>query len=152
MHTIKEARDFLAGGMKKGERCPCCGQFVKMYELKLVTNMARALIVIYEHSRQTHPVNGWIHIPSVLPELQRSRAYPKLAHWKLLEQKQGQGTASKTSGEWRITLNGKLFVEGGLSVPESAFVYDGNCYGNGGRMVTLADSIRVKFSYQEIMK
>ena len=152
METIKEARDYLAGRMAKGATCPCCSQFVKLYTRKLNRPMVKALAAIYQYKVRHEPVGGWVHIPTQLPELQRSRDYPKLAYWKLLEDKPSDDFKKKnSSGCWRVTKRGVDFLTGRITIPLIAYLYNKQCYGYSSAVAAITKDFK-DFDFSETMR
>ena len=45
--TLGGARDWLRDRVEKGAKCPCCGQFAKVYRRTITSGMARALFMIW---------------------------------------------------------------------------------------------------------
>jgi hypothetical protein len=136
METIKEAVEYLAEHMKEGVQCPCCKQKVQLYEVKLSRTMVKGLATIL-HYREAHaPLDGWVHIPTELPELQRIRKYPKLAHWELLEE------SPEKAGSWRVTKTGWNFMLGRIEIPQIALVYNAKVRGFNGPMIRIGEHFK----------
>jgi hypothetical protein len=152
MTTLEDARNFLRDNIKAGIKCPCCKQYVKLYEIRMSKPMALALLAVYEYAKKRRPLDRWIHIPREMPELQRSRMYPKLAYWGLLELRRNDDPSKKASGYWRITERGCAFVEGALHVHGVANIYKGENLGLTGEQVSIADALGRPFDYREWME
>lgn len=151
--TLKEAKDWLRARLGKGERCPCCNQLAKMYERKLYSSMAAAIIYFYksfDHSKFHHK-----------SELLKNKAlattlgggdFAKLALWGLIEEKPKDTSEDKrTSGYWKITHKGIDFVLGKVSLPSHVRIYDGKVFGFKGDKVLVTDCLGKRFSYTELM-
>lgn len=93
------------------------------------------------HSSDLHPISG---------------NYTKPKYWDLIEEmprdmdpRVVEGV-TKTSGNWRLTLRGKLFVEGKITIQEKAILFNKKCYGYTGKMATISDCLKKPFNYQEL--
>ncbi len=139
--------------------CPCCQQLVKVYERKITSGMARAIILIYRHSKNdpSWPLQSpWLHVDRLLVTERAPTGvrgdYHKLRFWGLLEQKaERRDDDSPRNGFWRITTLGAGFVRDGVAVPGRAIIYNGECLGLEGASVTIKDAIGTKFNYAELM-
>ncbi len=149
---------FAAAFTPEPRACPCCQQLVKVYERKINSGMARALILIYR-SNTTANLGfdmNWIHVDRLLVEKKAPTGargdYHKLRFWGLLEQKvERREDDSLRNGFWRITPLGAKFVRGEATVPARAIIYNGECLGMEGANIGIKDAIANKFSYAELM-
>jgi hypothetical protein len=162
--TLGDARKFLRAGWVRGVECPCCKQFVKVYKRKLDSVMASSLVLVY-HYFQKNKGATWVHLPRFLMEAKAAdRECAKLRYWGLLEEmprEVGAETPGRTSGLWRITDKGKLFVEGDLAVPKYVWVFDGEPYKSEmfrepgddtpEEVVTIREALGDRFDYTELM-
>ena len=120
MQTIREAIDFLTKHIFEGVRCPCCKQTVKVYRRRLDKGKAKLLIKFYKADRHASG-ERWLHVKrDIFGGHDASGEHAKLRYWGLLEER------APRSGEWRITDDGRRFVEGMLKVPCAAFTYNGD--------------------------
>ena len=55
------------------------------------------------------------------------------------------------SGWWHITEKGRKFVEGKVSVPKWAYVYDGNLLEVSGEEVFITECLGKRFDFIELM-
>ena len=82
--SIQQGKDFLKESWRKGAKCPCCGQLVKLYQRKITSAMAYGLILL--HNLQT---DDFIHIENWLKEKNIPSSirgdFPKLKHWELIK-------------------------------------------------------------------
>lgn len=151
--SLDAAREWLQERIEDGVRCPCCDQYAKVYERKLNSGMAVALIAIYVVSERLRPQDGWLSIPRDLEGVGRSlatvltnREYPKLRFWGLLE------PSPKAAAVWRITDEGKRFVRGEITVPRTVRLYDGEVLESEAHgYSTIRDALADKFDYEELM-
>ena len=145
MTTLEEAKATLETQIfNGGARCPCCGQFAKVYHRSLNCGMVVSLIRMYRRFGLE-----WQHIPTTIPA--RSREEGKLACWGLIEDSDETREDGGRAGYWRVTQKGKAFILGELKVPKYINVYDGVCLGLDGEMVSIKDCLGTKFDLQELM-
>lgn len=140
--TLEEAIELLQSRIHNGMHCPCCGQFAKVYHRSLNCGMATSLVRMYRRFGLE-----WQHIPTTIPA--RSREEGKLAFWELIEEKDEQRPDSGRAGCWRVTEKGEAFIHKGLAVPKYVNIYNGECLGFDGPLITINDV--KKFDYAELM-
>ena len=153
METLQEAKEYLRENFTKGSNCPCCSQFVKLYKRKLASTPSRMLIKL------NYLGDGWHHVSKLVKgiSLTGSNDFSKLAYWQLIEEKQNTDEDKKTSGFWRITTKGVLFVENKIKIPSHVFIFNGKkmfSVGNRGfsdKTINIVDCLGKKFSYNELM-
>jgi len=157
--TLNDAIDWTGSHMRQGAYCPCCGQLTKIYRRKLNSSMAYALILIYKRSRQE--TGGWFHVPSHIAGLGLKGAvaaairgdWAKLVHWELIEPQQGPHEGEgRTSGIWRVTERGRDFVLGLTREREYVLIYDGNCIGLDGDLISIQTALKNRFNYEELLR
>ena len=150
--NIESAKAHLRENFEKGTSCPCCGQFVKLYKRKLHATMARMLIGLYRAD-----AGEFLHIKQLIALTGMSEFtcgdFAKLTYWEFIEQepKPDEEKDKRTSGRWKITAVGKKFVEGEISVPSHAKVFDSKFLGLAGDRVSIKHCLGEKFSYEELM-
>lgn len=133
--SLAAARSWLRERLPVGTRCPCCGQFAKVYRRKLNSGMARSLIRMYNAAGLS-----WQHIPPT-----RREEGGKLALWGLVEAGEGR------NAQWRVTVAGAQFVNRELAVPGYAVLYDGTLIRLDGNPVLITDALGDRFDYAELM-
>ncbi len=139
--TLGEARDWLRERAPKGEKCPCCRQYVRVYRRKLNSGMARWLIRFH---LQTWASKNWHHATHIT-ERAMGEEYSKLAHWKLLEHH------PERVGYWRLTDLGTRFALNEQRVQSHAVIYDNRCIRLDGDPVSIVTALGRKFNYNELM-
>lgn len=155
--TLEEARAFVQKHLANGAKCPCCGQFAKLYKRKLNSTMAYALVLIYRHFK-ANPQHTWIHVASFLVNAKRDSSIAggdvvKLRHWGLLERGEGErDDGSERVGRYRITELGRSFVEGKISVSRYAYLFNQMLMRLSDDMTTIQQALGDRFSYAELMK
>lgn len=135
--TVAEARRALQDARQAGVQCPCCDQKVQEYRRSINIGMVRSLVAIY---RVTHEPghSEWVHVPTEIGA--RSREEGKLAYWGILEEQHARREDGGRRGFWRITDLGKQFVEGRVTLPKYAYVYNGAVTGySATERVSIAD-------------
>lgn len=142
--TIEAGKRWLLSRLDDGDHCPLCGQHAKMYKRKINAGMARSLIHMYRSAG-----TGWIHVKLIGAA---SREEGKLAYWGLVEEQKGSGLHGGRAGYWRVTDKGRAFLQGQLTVPKYAKVYDGKVRGFEGDPVTIKDALGTKFDYNDLMR
>jgi hypothetical protein len=58
----------------------------------------------------------------------------------------------KSSGHWKLTENGKLFVQHRIGVQQFALVFDDKVIGFEGNKFTIKDALKSQFDYETLMK
>jgi hypothetical protein len=174
--SIAQAKDWLRLRAKKGARCPCCKQYVKIYKRPLGAPMARWLIWLvrtwkyadkarygstprfsFDRRFEEGTPNGvWI---DVRKSPVRGGDYAKLSHWGLVEEKphvpgtkkDNGAVDTKDSGMWRPTFKGIDFVYKRIEVPSHVILYDNIKLGETKTLITIVQALGKKHSYQELM-
>lgn len=108
--------------------------------------MARALILAY----RAGGADDFIHVPSLdhsgaVNELNKAR------YWGLLEESPQRRADGGRAGWWKLTPKGVDFIEGRITLPKYAVVYDGKLLELEGDQVGIAQALSKKFNYAELM-
>lgn len=143
--TIAQAKSYLKENHEKGVKCPCCDQMVKLYHIKLGSNMAMFLISLV-NLYQTY--NRPIHYKECKFE---SRNYPFLQHWGLAHTNISETPDKKTSGLWMPTERGINFVNKMIKIQSTALIYNNKCFGFEGENITIEEALGNKFNYNELV-
>lgn len=130
----------------RGAKCPCCGQFAKVYRRRLNSGMARSLITMYRAAG-----TDWQHVPSTTAGGTREEG--KLRYWGLVEDGGHTPSGGQRPGVWRVTLAGELFVLGHTKVPAHALVYDSKLLrlDTSRGEVTIREALGDHFNYEVLM-
>lgn len=146
METIKEAKEHIAKNALEGVECPCCKQFFKVYKRTINGTMAKTLIRIYNKAKQVG-FSTWLHIRRDINNGREPAGdYAKLRYWGLIEERDGH------SGYWRVTPNGRRFVERDISVPKYALVLSRKCLKlDDTEKITITDALGKKFDLKELL-
>ena len=150
LKTIEEAKLFLRGNYKKGVKCPCCDQYVKLYKRSLNSGLATVLILLYtNHFRQ------WTNVKKFLKDnsYQNSHDWTILRYWGLLEEmpKDYKNKKLKTSGFWRVTDKGYKFLNLDIKVKQYVQIYNKKFYGFVGDKINIIDAFNNEFMYEKLM-
>lgn len=145
--TIEEAKQQLRDNWEQGLDCPCCGQFVKLYNRKLHTVMALMLIKLYKLGEGYHHIRDFIVTPT------GTNDFSKLRYWGLVAEmpKDESDSSKRTSGFWAVTTKGTDFVHGKQSVPSHVQLFNSKKYGFTGDQITIREALGNEFNYQELM-
>lgn len=160
--TVAQVKDWLRTRAKKGARCPCCKQYVKIYKRPLGAPMARWLIWLvrtWDHKFEpcmlkTVDNAAWIDI-RLSPV--RGGDYAKLLHWGLVQhkldvlEKKNGAKDTRDSGFWRPTFKGIDFVKGGTQMASHVYLYDNVKIGEEKQLISIQDALGKKHSYKELM-
>lgn len=144
--TLAQAQAALNEVIEKGENCPCCGQFAKVYTRRIHANMARALILFYRQ----HGL-GWGDRYESLPDDRLSADFAKMRYWGLIEEDEQRREDGTHSGRWRVTEIGEGWILGRYTVHKYARIYDSLYLGLTGKQVTIQDALGKRFRLDELM-
>ena len=147
--SLGDAREWLRKRVKKGEYCPCCKQFSKVYPRKINSSMAHDLILMWKAFGV-----DWGYLPDLRKRYSRkgNREESKLRYWGLVEEESERRPDGGRSGWWRVTDDGVGFIHGAVSVPKYANIYDGRLLGlDHSEHINIWDALGSKFSYRELM-
>jgi len=144
---------FSKENMKDGCKCPACNQNVKMYKKKIDSQMSFFLIKLYRLSKK-NPFKSYFHVQDDIDvSMKVGGSWAKLRYWELIKEqpKDSSDTTKRTSGMWRITDKGIMFVENNLKVPKYVKLYNQTFYGYDGEMTSIEETIKDRFNYSELM-
>lgn len=154
--SLGEVRAWLLERRGRGVKCPCCGQYARVYKRRLNYAMAYGLYLVYEyfHLRARAP-EPWLHVPRYLNGkgvVARGGDFAKLVHWGLLEAKEGERPdGSARIGYYRLTPEGVAFVENRSRVPTYLYFYDGEVLDRDDKTVSMPEALGDHFDYAELM-
>lgn len=140
---IAKLRDnLMRAARSKGDHCPVCEQFVKVYRRSIYYSMIRDWVeLMHVAESRTFSSGG--------RKVRRAAGGDvlKLRFWKLIEQ-------CEESGSWRTTDEGMLFLRGGSRVPKIALVYNQRFLGFEDEKTTVSvyDCCGEKFSINSILE
>jgi hypothetical protein len=145
---FKDVKESFESKLDAGAKCPCCTKFAKRYPRKLNSSMARALIwMVIEFT------GDWIDMPIRSPRwIQRTKQFPTLRWWGLVERRPNTDPDTKHSGFWRPTEAGIDFANNETEVPQTAVTYDGVLLHLEGPMIDVREALGTKFNYADLMR
>ena len=133
----------------KGYYCSCCKSFVKRYTRTFNSNMALALIVLYQTREK-----GFIHLELTMMArgYKRSGDAAYLRHYRLIEPlKEDREDGSPKNGKYRITGAGIMFCEQKTKVQSKFLIFNNQCEGFTGDEITISEALGKRFNYSELM-
>lgn len=147
---IAELRDDLKQkAADKGCECPVCGQFAKVYRRSVNSTMANMLIRAYNEFHRE-----WFHISDIgMGKGAGSGDFSKLQYFDLIQREDHNAgdQGKKTSGRWRITEFGVLFIQKQVYIQKYALVYNAEKLGYEGEHITIDECLGDKFDYNQLM-
>jgi hypothetical protein len=131
---------------EEGVECPCCKQNVKIYWRNIFASMVNALIKLLQNNGKNEFVHWQIYSSG-------SGDFAKLRYWGLIEEEKTTRPDGGSAGFWKITNKGVNFLEGNVSIPKYAVVYNGEllCL-DDKETVTIKDIIGEQFNLRELME
>ena len=141
--TMDAARD-------KGCDCPVCGQFVKVYRRTITSTMARQLI----HVHNLFGLDEWFHTRHTTMGGSSAGDFSKLEYWGLINRMPHAAgeDGKKSSGMWKVTLDGGRFLNGFVGVQKYALVYNGKALSFEGESISIQSALGDKFDDGELMQ
>lgn len=151
---LTAAKKLVEKNLVNGIRCPCCGQFAKVYKRTITSSMAYCLIALANKTK-CEP-DHFMHVRDLGSDLRSahffgSGDFAKLLYWDLIATMSSKDTSKRSSGMWCITQKGVDFVLGKITVPKNALLYDGKLIGLVGKPLNIKDALGKKFHYQDLM-
>lgn len=137
--TLAKARDIFRANLETGKStcCPTCGRNAKLYARKFRAPWLKALRAlaenIYLSARQMEDICG-------------SRDYPVLSNFGLAHR-------NPSDGMWRISALGHDFLDGRITIPMHAVIYNRDVIGfDERRRIHITDiDPEERFSLHELM-
>jgi len=149
MNAKKQVLSLFPLDKDKGYTCECCGQYVRTYKRTFNSNMALALLTLYNHENK-----GFVHLEKLLQkkDLPRCGDASYLRHYGLIEPFLGdRKDGSKRNGHYKITGRGLLFCEKGLTVPKHFLIFNNKLKGFEGEEIDISQALGNKFNYNALM-
>lgn len=135
--------------------CPCCQRRARVNRLKVHSTLAAMLVRLHRLSMLNNGrADAWVHIEAFRPLKHASgRDFCIVKHWNLAEPRPANEDEDKnSSGYWRLTPMGQLFVQNDILIQKHAFVFDNRVLNFSGETTSIIESLGNKFSYQELME
>lgn len=146
--TLGATRDWLRERAERGAKCPCCTQFTKVYRRKVNAAMARALILMWKEGDLGRRL--YVHVPSIDPT--RGGDVAKMEYWGLIEEERAIRIDGGRAGYWRVTRRGEDWIEGKVTIPKYARVYDGKLLSLSGPAVGIHEALGDWFRLDDLME
>lgn len=149
---LSDAIEFVENNKSVGCICPCCNQIVKVYKRALNSVMSRCLIRLYIIDKGE---NEYHHVKKIVSGISDTGTndFSKLKYYGFIEEKpkDNNDTKTRTSGFWKITDKGRLFVEMKSSAKSHIYLCDAELLGFSDKTVDIQETLGVKFNYHELM-
>ena len=130
--TLEEAKAWLRERVDKGEKCPCCTQYTRVYARNINKRMVQAMLNLYMHGGTSE----FGHLPDMDPSKGDAA---KLVYWGLIEEENLQREDGGRAGWWRVTTYGESFLKGHVRLPKYARIFDGRLLGLDGTETVMVD-------------
>jgi hypothetical protein len=136
-----------------GRNCNECGQYIKLYRRKIYASVVKRLMGLYKLNKicpdKFFHVN---EIYSFVPGKVLNGDFTLGKWFDLIEElKHNDDPTKKTSGRWRITEKGNLFIENKITIPKYVLLYNHEQYGFEGEEVSVLECLGKNFNYSELM-
>jgi hypothetical protein len=142
---LDDARELVMLRRFAGVRCPCCDQYAMVYRRRLNVAMCRHLINLYKAGG----TKEYVHSPTVLAGTRGEEA--RLSYWGLIEATPVP-INNKIRGYWRVTREGELFLDGQITRPEAALVYNAHLLQLTGDPIDISAGLKRPFDLSELLK
>lgn len=148
--TIKAAKAYFLSTLEKGDSCHCptCGRYAQVYMRGITKTVAKQLAALYQKQRS---IGDYVHVRDLVMGASGSGDFSKALYFGLIEEKPNTSEKQKTSGYWRLTAKGKLFIQGHIRIPRRAAVYNGDVLFFTPETVSFKDCYGEGFDYQKLM-
>lgn len=147
MTTSQEFFDDLRAGNKM--KCPCCQRYAQVYHRNLHTSVALQLIMLYKKGGDQR----YIHVRELVTDnMSGAGDFTKAKYWGLIQEAPMQEDGKKSSGYWKLTTEGQMFVTGMSAIRKTLLVYDDQVIGSEGGVVYINECLGNKFNYQQMME
>lgn len=149
---LSDAIEFIEKNKSNGCICPCCNQIIKVYKRALNSVMSRCLIRLYVIDKNN---NKYHHVKKIVSGISDTGTndFSKLKYYGFIEEqpKDSSNTKTRTSGFWRITEKGRLFVENKTSAESHIYLCNASLLGFSETKTSIIESLGKKFNYNELM-
>ncbi len=152
--TLKEGRErfFQEAEKPKGSFCPCCGRFGKIYKRKLNKPMAESLVWVY--SQTVRHGEKYYSIGDKAPRhvVRNGGSLASNRWWGLVEQEPNEDESKHTSGNWKITDKGMLFIRDEITVPKYCTTYNTKALAFSDEHTDIVGALGRPFHYRDLME
>lgn len=147
---MEEASSDFFEDLRAGNKmtCPCCKRYAQVYRRKLHHTVAWQLITLFKKGGDTK----YVHVRDLVTRgMSGAGDFTKAKYWGLIQECPVEEDGKKSSGFWRLTEAGSLFVRGILPIRKTLLVYDDKVIGDSDGVVYINDCLGKKFNYMEMM-
>jgi len=140
---LKELReDWKIKIQGNGAVCPCCDRKGKVNMFRFTQTWAITLKWMFDHQGD----DGWVNVQRGAPRIVlRGKNYSMIANWGLIE------SQTNRSGVWRLTQEGKDFVQGYTRIPIKLFTYNNSAWGFSSEETSFRGCFGKHFDFDEMM-
>ena len=143
--TLGEARAWLRLHVDKGERCPCCTQFAKVYRRKINAGMARALIRMC----RLGATEDYIHTATAIV----CHEVAQLSWWGLISEEPIERPDGGRAGWWKVTPLGERWAHNRARVAKFVHIYDSRVLGlDDTEQWSVVDALGKRFDLEELWR
>lgn len=144
----KIRKDYIRVLEGKGGNCPCCKRYGKYHGYSITKTDAKALAWIYANGDK----HGWVNMPTKAPrEFLRGKSFTNLRYWGLIEAHPNDRKDVKGSGNWRVTNKAISYMQGKMTLPKKAFVFDRTLIGFSEKQVYFSECYKDYFDLEVLM-
>lgn len=148
METLKEAKQYLRDNWEKGTDCPCCGQRVQLYKRKVSSTAAQSLILLVKKYKAEQ---RYYHVTE-LEAPASGGEFARLRWWGLINEAENDDSMKRTSGYWKPSELGILFVENKIEVPAYKMMYNAKPQSTSEETINIIQALNEVFDYSELMR
>lgn len=133
----------------KGKGCDClvCGQRAKWNRRSLSKKQAKALVNLY---KKTKP-GEYSHITEFAESKGDGDEIAKTRYWGLAVPGENKDKTKLHSGHWKLTQQGRAFVEGYYKINKYVWVYRARPIVHEGELVSIYDCYGQHFDIREVL-
>lgn len=143
----EEFFDDLRAGNKM--LCPCCKRYAQVYRRHLHTSVALQLIILHKRGG----ADKYVHVRELVTDnMSGAGDFTKAKYWGLIQEAPIQEDGKKSSGYWKLTMDGVMFVKGLHAIRKTLLVYDDQVIGSEGGVIYINECLGNKFNYQQMME
>ena len=140
----------IRDGCEEGVWCTSCGKWAKKYRRAMGASIAKFLIDLYR-AQQNHD-RHW-KTRELYPRDNKASTEGVLArHWGLIDIIEETNKAGAPVGSYKLTEKGRRFIHVLEYVPSHVYLYNGQCLGLDGKLMSIREALGKKFDYDELMR
>ena len=158
----KKWEEVIDGG---GGHCPVCRKWGKINPMTFTNSMAHSLIWLTKQplkgrllEDETYIYKGYADVRNTAPRwLIRRGTITGCKNWELITSpepdydRDGSNARKQTEGFWAPTEKGYQFARNLTKIPRRAFVYNTEVVGFSSDLVSIENSFKERFNYEEAM-